>query len=208
MRDDSDIILDTNRLLLREWNAERGELLDRYCNTDEVLKHLGFRKPQKEHRKLVRWLTKDQQDWFGITFWALERRDDGAEFSGEFLGFCGLVRADEPESTVLGCIEIGWRLRADAHRRGFAMEAATACLNYAFDELRALRVVSRTTVENEASWRLMKKLKMRHDPRLDYVSSDGEAMIVHVLTYEDWKAVGSKLPRVGFRVRKKIDLKG
>ncbi len=51
-----------------------------------------------------------------------------------------------------------------------------------------LRVVSRTTLANTRSWGLMKRLKMRHDPWLDYHPVDQpEAMIVHVLTYKDWE---------------------
>lgn len=112
----------------------------------------------------------------------------------EFLGFCGLVKVDEEDSTVLDSVELGYRLRKDAWDQGYAKEATIASLYYAFDELRAHRVVSRTTIENWQSWGLMKRLGFSHDTRLDYNSADGEALIVHVMTKAMWDKAKKELP--------------
>jgi ribosomal-protein-alanine N-acetyltransferase len=187
--------MQTERLRLREWDAHYARLLDQHCNNSEVLKHLEGRcLTPAEHRDLVKWLKSQQRD-YGITVWAVELKDND-----DFLGFCGLVKADEPDSIVLGATEIGWRFRADQHRQGFATEAAAACMHYAFEVngndsgfrnvCEGLRVVSRTTRANEPSWRLMRKLGMKYDPRLDYTpAKGGDPLIVHVMTYADWDLV-------------------
>lgn len=176
----STIIIETERLRLRTWNAHYGKLLNQHCNTDEVMSYLGGKQSPSDHDEMVNWLIEQQND-YGFTFWAMESNEDD-----RFLGFCGLIRVDEADSTVLGAIEIGWRLRSDSQGKGYAKEAAQACLRYAFTETEGLRIVSRTLVANVASWGLMKKLGMHHDPRLDYTSDDGTPFIVYVTTYEDW----------------------
>ena len=72
----------------------------------------------------VRWLMR-RQERDGLPFWVMERKRDK-----ELLGFCGLIRVNEPSSTVSGKIEVGWRVRSDMWRRGYAYEAAEAVLRY------------------------------------------------------------------------------
>ncbi len=178
----SEIVLETERLVLRTWDEHYGRLLDKHCNTDAVMEHLGGPQSPKKHSEMVKWLI-DQQNNHGTTFWVMETKE-----RRDFLGFCGLVKVDEIDSTVLGCTEIGWRLRADDafRRKGFVKEAAKASFKFAFENRKELRVVSRTTLGNVASWNLMQDLGMWHDPRLDYYSTkDDDNYIVHVLTNED-----------------------
>lgn len=180
----SRVVLETKRLRLRTWTEKYGDLLNIHCNTDGVMEHLGRKQSPAEHRKMVRWLIQQQND-YQTTFWVIERKEDD-----EFLGFCGFILVDEPDSTVLGATEIGWRLREDVRGKGYAKEAAVACLHRAFRDEEELRVVSRTIRKNKPSWGLMEWLGMRHDPRLDYTSSEGgDPFIVYVATYEDWKQI-------------------
>ncbi|MGI8610910.1 MAG: GNAT family N-acetyltransferase [Sphingomicrobium sp.] len=173
------IVLSTRRLRIRELTRSDSILIDRHLNNKDVLKHLDGRKMSpKEHRKFVNWLLQQQRN-FRHTFWAVERKKDSI-----FLGLCGLVTVDEPDSTVLGCIEIGWRFRMDIPRPGAAEEAARSCINYAIRSLKTRRVVSRTVQENEASWKLMQRIGMYRDERLDYLAA-GEKLIVHVRRGED-----------------------
>lgn len=179
----SEIVLETERLVLRTWDEHYGRLLDKHCNTDAVMEHLGGKKLPDDHKELVDWLISQQSD-YGFTYWVVETKD-----TQEFLGFCGLVRVDEPDSTVLGAVEIGYRFRSDVPRKGYATEAAQACLDRAFEdreEMDGLRVVSRTVEANTRSWKLMERIGMKRDPRLDYVAAGEEAkFIVFVRTYKD-----------------------
>ncbi len=59
--------------------------------------------------------------------------------------------------------EIGWTVDPRLWGRGFATEAATAMLGFAFGELSAHRVVAFCTANNQASARVMEKLGMKRD---------------------------------------------
>jgi RimJ/RimL family protein N-acetyltransferase len=54
--------------------------------------------------------------------------------------------------------EIGWTLRSAWWKRGYATEAANACLRYAFMELGRAHIVSFITPENAPSIRLAERL--------------------------------------------------
>ena len=66
---------------------------------------------------------------------------------------------DEREQPVL---EIGWRLRRSAWGRGYATEAATTALRFAFEELGREEVVSFTVVGNLRSRAVMERIGLRY----------------------------------------------
>ena len=68
-------------------------------------------------------------------------------------------------------------------------------MHYAFEHTEGLRVVSRKVRGNEPSWRLMQRLGMHHDHRLDYMPKGGvEPYLVYSITYEDWEVIGQRIP--------------
>lgn len=171
------VMIETRHLLLRCWQPGDAELFNRHCNTKAVMRWLGGVQSRRELLDDVQYFTDCQHD-YGHTFWVMERRSDGA-----FLGFCGFVIVEDGDSTVEGELEIGWRLRADEWRNGYSEEAARACLNWAFSNLKPRRVVSRTAQSNVPSRRLMDKLGMRHCELLDYDPKDGsERLVVYTLS--------------------------
>jgi RimJ/RimL family protein N-acetyltransferase len=178
-------MIETERLRLRNWREGDDELLHVHCNTPAVMRWLGGVQPREKSAEALEKMTRLQAEK-GHSFWVVERKSDGA-----FLGFCGLKVANAPESTVSGEIEIGWRLREDAWGQGYAREAATASLDFAFGTLGATRVVSLTVDGNSGSWGLMKRLGMTRREDLDYVDPDWPAdmnpTIVHVLEASQWR---------------------
>ena len=177
-------MIETERLALRNWRDGDADLFHRHTNNPAVMRWLGGVKTRDELReisdRLVRW-----QEERGFTFWVVERKEDEA-----FLGFCGLKVADGEGSSVAGDIEIGWRLREDAWGRGYAKEAATASLDFAFGTLDAPRVVALTMMQNEASWRLMERLGMTRRADLDYHEprwGDLNPIIVYAIERGGWR---------------------
>ena len=68
----------------------------------------------------------------GFGMWAMELKD-----TGEFVGRVGLHRPEGwPD------LELGWMLKAEQRRHGFATEGGRAALEYAFRTLDAPRIVS------------------------------------------------------------------
>jgi RimJ/RimL family protein N-acetyltransferase len=59
--------------------------------------------------------------------------------------------------------EIGWTLRSDVHGQGYAVEAASATLDYAFDVLKLHRVRAELDPRNTASIALCRRLGMREE---------------------------------------------
>lgn len=169
----STTILTTRRLRLRTWRASDAAAFHAHCNTAEVMKHLGGTVPRADLRREVRWYQRDQAQ-HGHTFWVVERKHDRA-----LLGFCGIIRVPDRGSPLRGKLEIGWRIRSDKWRRGYAYEAAAAVLEWAGWELNDEYVYARVHRENEASQRLARKLGMRRDRVMERKQArDDEALWV------------------------------
>ena len=178
-------MIETDRLRLRNWSEADAAPFIRHTNTPAVMRWLGGVKAPDFLQTVVRERFMAWQERYGHTFWVVERKVDDA-----LLGFCGLKIADDIGSPVEGELEIGWRLREDVWGQGFAREAATASLDFAFTSLEAPRVVALTVSGNRASWGLMERLGMARRPDLDY---EGPAwaegvVIVYGLERDEWRA--------------------
>ena len=180
--------IETARLRLREWREGDIEPFIRHLNVEPVMRWLGGVRTPEQHVAAVRERFMVWQERHGFTFWALERKEDGA-----LLGFCGLKIADDSGSPVEGEIEIGWRLREDAWGQGYAREAAQASLDFAFGPLAAPAVVALTVQGNRASWGLMQRLGMTRRPDLDYEGPEWAEgrVVVYRIEREEWTAGGS-----------------
>jgi RimJ/RimL family protein N-acetyltransferase len=156
-------MIETARLILRDWTEDDLAPFLRHTNTPNVMRWLGGVRTAEDQEDVVRNRMMRWQEELGFTFWAVERKADG-----ELLGFCGLKIADGRGSPIEGMYEVGWRLREDVWGQGYAREAAIASLDFAFDTLGADRVVAITFPGNRASWGLMERLGMTRRPEFDY----------------------------------------
>ncbi|MDP4574128.1 GNAT family N-acetyltransferase [Qipengyuania sp. G39] len=148
-------ILTTRRLRVRNWLPADVEAFHEHCNSEEVMKYLDGPSTKREIRREVAWY-QQHQTRHGHTFWVVERKWDRA-----FLGFCGIIRVSERQSPLDGKLEIGWRIRADKWRRGYAFEAATAVIDWAEWELPSSILYARIHQRNVPSQGLARKLGMR-----------------------------------------------
>lgn len=157
-----EIIAETERLIIRPWRpGDRDDYLAN-CNNDVVTAHLGGPASVEDADASLARIAKSQ-DENGFCLWAVERKQDGA-----FLGYCGLKPTNLADSPVEGEIEIGWRLRSDAWGQGYASEAATAVLDWAWANLGVGRIVSFTVPANRGSWGVMERIGMKRCPDLDF----------------------------------------
>jgi len=157
-------MIETARLILRPWTkADLPEFI-RVTNTAAVMQYLGG---VEEPEAFNAYVAKSQvsQAENGFCFWLVELRAVGT-----LLGFCGLKIATV--GPVAGEIEIGWRLREDVWGHGYAREAATACLDWAWRNLACARVVAITAEGNTRSWGLMERLGMHRRPDMDFEHPD------------------------------------
>ena len=156
-------VIETRRLLLREWRDADREPFAALNADPEVMRHFPATMSREETDVMVDRLAIGwQQRGYGL--WAVERRD-----TGEFIGFIGLS-SPSWQTSFTPCVEVGWRLAAAHWGQGFAPEGARAALTFAFQhlELPNDEVVSFTTTGNANSRRVMAKIGMVHDPDDDF----------------------------------------
>lgn len=158
----SRVVVETERLRLREWGEGDSDRFYEVMNTPAVMRHLGGVQDRAHWDAAVGRLDGFQRD-HGHTFWLLERRADD-----ELIGFCGLKRVNAGGTDMTGQFEIGWRLRESAWGQGYAKEAAIASLDLAFGEFEAPHVVALTIGPNSESQGLMKRLGMKRREDLDF----------------------------------------
>ena len=128
-----DIVLETERLVLRKIDEGDAALQYRLLNTPAVMEHLGGVKELHEiEAKHARTMASFARDGFGFMLMV-------EKASGELVGHAGLKRVDHPKAPNLGDFEIGWLVREDRWRRGYAGEAMRAVIDWAFTRHRAPR---------------------------------------------------------------------
>lgn len=153
--------LETERLVLRDWREEDAADFHRLHCDPKVMATLG---PVRDVDYTTNLITDLQQRALrngGFTYWAAERKSDG-----RVIGFCGLDRGYE--GTIVGELEIGWRLASDCWGAGYASEAARACVEWARLNLPGERIVAITAQGNTNSRTLMERIGMEHRPDMDF----------------------------------------
>ena len=146
-------MIETARLLLRGWRAGDAEAHHAMCADPGIVAHLGGPPSLSDSREVVERQNRLLSDT-GSCFWAMELRG-----TGSFIGWCGL-KPGPAETPIAGEREIGWSVAAPCWRRGFAREAAEACLAYGWDRLDLEEVAAITAAGNVRSIGLMERLGM------------------------------------------------
>lgn len=165
--------LETERLVLREWREEDRDSFWEMAQDPEVMRYLPAT-TRDEMDAAVGRLQAAQAE-HGLSLWALETKDPD-----RFIGFCGFM----PPRAPLEEFEIGWRLERDAWGKGFAREAAQACLEWMWRECQEKTVVAITVPANKRSWGLMRRIGMHYVEGGDFDHPDlpeGSPLRRHVL---------------------------
>ena len=153
-------MIEASRLILRPWTKAGLSQLSRISNTQAVMAHLGgVAEEEKFHAAFERAV--DSQRDNGFCLWLMERRRDHA-----LLGLCGLKLGTV--GPIDGEIEIGWRIAEEAWGQGYAREAASASLDWAWAKLARSRIFAVTVAANTRSWGLMERLGMQRHRDLDF----------------------------------------
>lgn len=140
----------TDRLRFRQLNPGDAAHLYELNADPQVIRFTGdaaFADLEEARRFLEAY---EHYERHGFGRWAVELR-----LSGEFLGWCGLRYTEE-----LRGVDLGFRFFRRHWGRGFATEAASACLKYGFGELRLECIYGRCMKLNVASIRVLEKIGM------------------------------------------------
>lgn len=180
-------VLATSRLVLRQIAESDLDPHMALLNTPGVMAHLGGVQP----RVVIAGKHAASRASFAAEGFGFMMMIEQA--SGELVGHCGLRRVAHPLAPNPHHFEIGWLVREDRWRMGYAHEAMRAVVGWGFGVIGAPHIVALTCSANVGSWRLMKKLGMARREDLDFVDPAfppaHNPTIQYAITREAWEAL-------------------
>jgi RimJ/RimL family protein N-acetyltransferase len=157
-------MIETERLLLREWREEDREPFAHMNGDPRVMEFfVATMTPTETDALIARYREHWRTRGYGMC--AVDRKLDGG--GREFIGYIGLARV-RYEIDFTPVVEVGWRLAPHVWGQGLATEGARAALAYGFDTLGLDEIIAFTATTNVRSRRVMDKIGMTHDPRDDF----------------------------------------
>jgi len=185
------IVLETERLILREFIEDDAEHLLALDSDPEVMRYLLIPGPRTRAAYAER-IRNTYLPYYaagaGHGFWAALDKASGA-FLGWFCLRPGFdYRYAAQAEFRAGDVELGYRLRKAVWGKGLATEAARALVPKAFANPRTARVVAAALLANVASWRVMEKVGLRRAN--EFVLPDfGAPAVAYALERECWRKV-------------------
>ena len=138
------MIIETRRLILREMTEDDFDALYGVLADSDIMRHYPY---TFDENRVKGWISKNIQRYkiFGFGLWAVCLKE-----TEEMIGDCGLTM-----QIINGQIkpEIGYHIRADRQRNGFAKEAAIAVRDWTFRNTPFNTVYSYMLHTNEPSVR-------------------------------------------------------
>jgi len=161
-------IFETERLVLRQLSTDDAAFILSLLNDPGWLQFIG----DKGVRNL-----DDAKDYIlqgpvamyashGFGLWLVEEKTSRVP-----TGLCGLIKRDSLED-----VDIGYAFLPDYRALGYALESATAVMNYGHEVLSLSRIVAITSPDNQRSVQLLEKLQMRAGGIEKLTGLDGEVM--------------------------------
>ena len=170
-------ILTTERLGLRRWIDSDVNPFAEMNQDAEVMKYFPRTLTEQETAEMVQRIRVHFEKYqFGL--YAVENK-----LTKEFIGYTGFY-VPTFESFFTPCVEIGWRYKKEVWGRGFATEAASACLNYGFGILELNKIVSFTSTLNIKSENVMKRIGMSYISDFDHPLIDKDSMLCRHVLYQ------------------------
>lgn len=159
------IQLETPRLIIRPWKMSDLEPFAQLNADSDVMRYFPAPLTKVESDALAERI-QSFISIYGWGFWAVELKQNQ-----KFIGFTGLLYQPE-QFDFSPCTEIGWRLAKEYWHKGYATEAAKACLDFAFQRLEINEVIAITATTNRPSEQVMQRLGMCYvknfiHPKLD-----------------------------------------
>ncbi|MBN1881351.1 MAG: GNAT family N-acetyltransferase [Deltaproteobacteria bacterium] len=145
------VILETSRLCLREIHT------DDYKSIGSILQDIDVMYAW-EHafsdEEVIQWIDENimRYDRDGYSYWAVIEKT-----SDRLIGVTGLISEEADNENYVG---IGYIYKKSHWGNGYAFEAASACIDYAFNVLHLREITAQIRPENTASRKVAERLGM------------------------------------------------
>ncbi len=150
------VIVETERLIVRLFRLSDAEAMNCIFGDAEVMRFGEGIQTAEWVQDWLGWCLKNYRQKQEIGPWAVVEKSSKA-----VIGYCGLFYfpdvCGQPET------EIGYRLARSSWGCGYATEAASAVLNYAFKTLHLSRLIAIIDPANIRSIRVAEKLGMHYE---------------------------------------------
>ena len=165
-------ILETERLVLRQFAEEDAEFILELLNDPSFIQNIGDRKIRSLDGAKVYIrngpAASYAQHGFGLYLVELKA-------TGESIGMCGLIQRENLEN-----VDIGYAFLPRFWSRGYAVESAKAVRDYARDIIGLKRLVGITNPDNFPSIGVLEKLGMKFEKMIRLSEDDIELSLFGV----------------------------
>lgn len=147
------VVIETNRLLLRTFTINDAGLVYELNKDPEVTRYTGD--PVSDIKQAEQVLEKTiipQYVLYNHGRWAVHLKH-----GLEFIGWCGLKYRPERNE-----VDLGYRFKQSSWGKGYATEAAYACIQYGFGTLKLGRIFAAAMPGNTGSWLVLEKCGMSY----------------------------------------------
>ena len=167
--------METNRLILREMTENDFEALHAIFSDPETMQYYPAPFDEEKTRS---WIMRNQNRYAecGFGLWAVVLKE-----TGRVIGDCG-VTMQNIHGQILP--EIGYHIHKDHQRRGYASEAARACMDFVFEQTPYEAVYSYMKYLNAASYGVAMKNGMRFIE--EYDDPINTRTRVYAISREEW----------------------
>ena len=167
-------LIETPRLILRDMTDEDFDALFAVLADTEIMRHYPY---TFDEQRVRGWISKNRERYrvFGFGLWAVCLKE-----GGEMIGDCGLTM-----QLIHGSIkpEIGYHIRRDRQRRGYAKEAAAAVRDWAFANTPFRMLYSYMKTDNLPSVKTAESIGMKFIE--SYTDDEDESTSVYAIRRED-----------------------
>jgi RimJ/RimL family protein N-acetyltransferase len=148
-------VLETERLFLRAFTVNDAEFVLTLLNEPSFLRYIGDKKVREleDARQYILNGPVASYERNGFGLYVVEFRESHTP-----IGMCGLIKREE-----LPDPDIGFAFLPGFWNKGFAFEAAAAVLQEARERLSLQRVLAITSLDNEASIKVLQRLGLRFE---------------------------------------------
>lgn len=162
------IILETDRLLLREFVEDDAGAFFAFNSDPEVMRYTGQDPTAsvEEAGEMIRAYPDYEAHGYGR--WAVVYKPDD-----RVVGFNGLKYLDDLEET-----DLGYRFLGEYWGRGIATESSLAIVRHGFEVLKLDHIIGLVLPENKASIRVLQKVGMHFEGMIPYCGADAERWVI------------------------------